>query len=143
MKELFVDTAGWMMLADASDPQHTAARTARDAWLKSGGLLVSSDYVLDETLTLLRVRLGLAAAEAWWNQVEGSGRLIWEWIDTLRAEKARRWFFRWRDKAFSFTDCTSFVLMRERRIKAALTSDRHFSQAGFTVSPPGSRPKRR
>lgn len=142
MKELFVDTAGWMMLADSNDPQHEAARAERDTWLEAGGVLVSSDFVMDETLTLLRVRLGLGAAEAWWNQVEGSRRLLWEWIDGLRAEKARRWFFRWRDKSFSFTDCTSFVLMKERRIKSALTSDRHFALAGFRTLPAAGRRSR-
>ncbi len=135
MRELFVDTAGWMMLADANDPLHAAARALRDDWLKAGGVFVSSDFVMDETLTLLRTRLGIDAAEAWWSQVEGSGRLLWEWVDTLRAEKARRWFFRWRDKSFSFTDCTSFAVMKERRLRVALTSDRHFIQAGFEIVP--------
>ena len=135
MKALFVDTAGWIMLADESEPQHEAARSFRDEWLARSGALVSSNYVMDETLTLLRVRLGLDAAERWWDQVEGSPRVYWEWIDPARAEKARHWFFRWRDKDFSFTDCTSFVIMRERRIKNALTNDHHFVQAGFQVSP--------
>lgn len=54
-----------------------------------------------ETLTLMRIRLGLDAAEGW------------------------------RDKDFSFTDRSSFVVMKERRIRAALTNDRHFVQAGF------------
>jgi predicted nucleic acid-binding protein len=35
-------------------------------------------------------------------------------------------------KKWSFTDCTSFVTMRELRIADAFTSDRHFLQAGFT-----------
>lgn len=135
MKPLFVDTAGWMMLADASDPAHAVARDARDAWLEDGGVLLSTDYVMDETLTLLRVRLGLSAAQRWWNQVDGSPRLLWDGIDTARAEKARQWFFRWKDKSFSFTDCTSFVVMREHRIKVALTCDDHFTQAGFQVLP--------
>jgi len=135
VKSLFVDTVGWMMLADAGDSLHDGARKCRDEWLAGGGALVSSDYVMDETLTLIRMRLGLDAAERWWGQVEGSPRVHWEWIDASRAEKARHWFFRWRDKDFSFTDCSSFVVMKERRIKAALTNDRHFSQAGFQVRP--------
>jgi len=135
----FVDTGGWMALADAADPAHEPARRARDEWLRAGGRFVSTDFVLDETLTLLRMRLGIDAAEAWWNQVEHSTRLVWEWIDQERAERSRRWFFRWRDKHFSFTDCTSFVVMRERRIRTALTTDRHFEQAGFQVIP-GRRP---
>lgn len=135
MKALFVDTAGWTMLADERDPQHRTARSFRDDWLASAGMLVSSDFVMDETLTLIRVRLGLDAAERWWDQVEGSPRVRWEWIDPARAEKARHWFFRWRDKDFSFTDCSSFVVMKERRIRAALTNDRHFVQAGFETYP--------
>jgi predicted nucleic acid-binding protein len=131
----FVDTAGWMTLADGADPNHARAARFRDEWLEGGGTFVSTDFVMDETLTLLRLRLGLDAAERWWAQVEASSRIAWEWIDPERAEKARRWFFRWRDKAFSFTDCTSFVVMRERRIRTALTSDKHFALAGFVIAP--------
>jgi uncharacterized protein len=134
-KLLFVDTAGWMALSDGADPDHERTCAARDQWLEGGGLLVSSDYVMDETLTLLRARLGLEAAERWWGQVEGSRRLRWEWVDPNRCERARAWVFRWSDKDFSFTDCTSFVLMRELRIKRALTLDRHFVQAGFEMLP--------
>jgi predicted nucleic acid-binding protein len=132
---LFVDTAGWMALVDAADPDHERAGAARDQWLGNGGLLATSDYVADETLTLLRVRMGLRVAELWWQQVEASSRLRWEWVDPGRAERARAWFFRWSDKDFSFTDCTSFVIMKELRIKRALTLDRHFSQAGFEPLP--------
>ncbi len=134
-RPVFVDTAGWMSLADAADPQHADAKAWRDSWLEAGGLLVSTDHVADETLTLIRFRLGIAAAERWWDQVEGSTRLAWEWIDPLRAEKARRWMFRWHDKDFSFTDCTSFVVMKEQRLRSALTGDRHFAQAGFEIVP--------
>lgn len=137
MKGVFVDTAGWMMLADAADPQHARARAFRDDWVERGGVLVSTDYVMDETLTLIRMRVGLAAAEAWWKQVEGSTRVSWEAIDASRAEKARAWLFRWTDKNFSFTDCTSFVVMREKRLRLALTSDAHFVQAGFERRPGG------
>ena len=96
---------------------------------------MTTDYVVDETLTLLRMRLGLPAAEAWWSQIEASSRVRWHWIDAARAEKARAVFFRHRDKEYSFTDCTSFVVMRELRLKDALTTDRHFRQAGFQLLP--------
>jgi len=135
MKRLFIDTAGWMMLADASDPRHRDAMMHRDAWLEQGAILVSTDYVMDETLTLIRVRMGIHAAERWWEQTEGSERLQWRWLEPEHAEKARGLFFRWRDKTFSFTDCTSFVVMRELRVKTALTSDRHFRRFGFEILP--------
>ena len=135
MKMLFVDTAGWLMLANEAEPLHKAAVRAVDSWLEVDGILVSTDYVLDETLTTIRARIGIDGAEKWWRQVECSRRLRWEWIEPMTVEKARSLFFRWRDKSFSFTDCTSFVVMRERRIKTALTSDAHFVQAGFEIVP--------
>ncbi len=135
MDLLFVDTAGWVMMVDGADRQHSRACRHRDGHLERGGVLVTSDYVVDETLTLLRMRLGLDVAESWWRMVSGSRRVRFEAVDAQRAERAREIFFGWRDKAFSFTDCTSFVLMRELRISSALTSDRHFSQAGFAVAP--------
>jgi len=55
-----------------------------------------------------------------------------------RADKARDVFFRHRDKSYSFTDCTSFVVMKELKLKQALTTDRHFRQMGFEVLPAAS-----
>jgi uncharacterized protein len=135
MKGLFVDTAGWMACVDAGNPSHGPACEARDTALEAGALMVTTDYVMDETLTLIRIRLGLPAAKAWWEQVEGSSRVRWEWVGMERAEKARKAFFRFRDKSYSFTDCTSFVVMQELRLKEALTTDRHFRQMGFRVLP--------
>jgi uncharacterized protein len=135
VRALFVDTAGWMACADAADPAHAQCRAARDGALEAGQALVTTDFVVDETLTLLRVRLGLRAAETWWQQIDGSSRLRWERIDSDRFEKARQLFFRYGDKDYSFTDCTSFVIMREARLTHALTTDGHFRQAGFHVLP--------
>lgn len=135
MNFLFVDTAGWVAAADATDPNHGAIGAARDLWFEDAGLLLTTDYVIDETLTLLRFRLGLAATKEWWHTVGGSRRVRYEQIDSARAERAREIFFRYRDKDFSFTDCTSFAVMRELRLRSALTTDRHFRQAGFEILP--------
>ena len=135
MKTLLVDTAGWMACADAADPAHEDACAARDSALDHGMILVTTDYVIDETLTLIRKRLGLRAAEKWWQQIEASSRLRWEWIGLQRAEQARVLFFHHRDWDFSFTDCASFVVMRELKIRQALTTDAHFRQMGFQMLP--------
>ena len=135
MRQMFVDTAGWVSMADKTDPLHIDCMGVRDQFLEQGGILVTSDYVMDETLTLIRMRINIEAAEKWWNQVSSSPRLRWEQVDPGRAEKARAWFFSWKDKAFSFTDCTSFIIMRELHISTALTADRHFLIAGFEILP--------
>lgn len=135
MTGLFVDTAGWMACADSADPAHRRACAARDRALEDGLPLVTTDFVTDEMLTLLRLRLGLPAAAAWWQQVDQSTRLRWERITVERFEVARHLFFKYRDKAFSFTDCTSFAVMQELRLTRALTTDRHFKQMGFQIAP--------
>jgi predicted nucleic acid-binding protein len=135
MKALFVDTAGWIACADSADPTHGRCCEARDSALEAGQTLVTTDFVVDETLTLVRLRLGLSAAKRWWEQVDRSSRLRWERIDSNRFERARQLFFQYRDKDFSFTDCTSFVVMREARLTHAITTDRHFRQVGFQVLP--------
>jgi predicted nucleic acid-binding protein len=135
MKAVFVDTSGWVACADGADPDHARCAAARDTALEAGHSLITSDFVVDETLTLIRLRLGLPAAEGWWKQVDRSPRLRWERVDSSRFEKARDMFFQYRDKDFSFTDCTSFVIMREVRLTHAITTDRHFRQAGFHMLP--------
>lgn len=135
MKSIFVDTAAWIAAADSADISGPSVRDARDQWLSEGGILVTTDYVVDETLTTIRFRLGLDAAEAWWRQLEGSTRLRIESVGETRRERARSLFFGYRDKDFSFTDCCSFVVMRELRIRRVMTLDHHFRQMGFEVVP--------
>ncbi len=135
MKPIYVDTAAWVSAADSADISGSLVRQTRDRWLSEGGILVTTDYVVDETLTTIRFRLGLDAAEAWWRQIEGSTRLRMESVGAARRERARSIFFRYRDQDFSFTDCCSFVVMRELRIRRVLTLDHHFRQMGFEVVP--------
>jgi predicted nucleic acid-binding protein len=135
MNNVFVDTGGWMACADSADPAHMSSCAARDAVLEAGHNLVTTDYIVDEMLTLIGFRLGLRAAGAWWRQIDGSSRLRWERIEADRFERARQLFFQYRDKDLSFTDCTSIALMRELKLTRALTTDRHFHQMGFQVLP--------
>lgn len=135
MKALFVDTGGWMACADRADPAHLPCCSARDTALEAGHTLITTDFIVDETLTLIRFRLGLEAADAWWQQIDRSARLRWERVESDRFERARQLFFQYRDKDLSFTDCTSVAIMRELRLTQVITTDRHFHQMGFDVLP--------
>jgi predicted nucleic acid-binding protein len=84
-------------------------------------VLVTTACVVDETLTLLRLRPGLHPAEPWWQQVDGSQRLRWERVDASRFECAVELCFRSRDKAFSFMDCTT---QPSRCFRSTATSSR-------------------
>jgi len=135
VRKLFVDTAGWVACADRNDRAHGKCVVSRDAELRAGAVLLTTDYVVDETLTLLRLRLGLAAAREWWGRISASRRVVMAEVDHGLREDALHWFFRYEDKEFSFTDCTSFALMKREKLREALTTDRHFEQAGFQMVP--------
>jgi uncharacterized protein len=116
MNAVFMDTGGWMARADRADradPAHASCRAARDGALEASQTLITTDFVIDETLTLIRFRLGLDAANAWGQQIDGSARLRWEPVENERFESARHLFFQHRDRNVSFTDCTSIAVMRE------------------------------
>jgi predicted nucleic acid-binding protein len=55
------------------------------------------------------------------------------WIQETLEEKGWELFKAHQDKTFSFTDCTSFVVMQALNINTAFTYDSHFEQAGFQI----------
>jgi len=134
---LFLDTWGWLVLADARDPAHAksvALRRARTA-------LVTTDYVLDETFTRLFAKADFAAAREFSQAILAageSGLLRIERITVERFDSAYRMRLRFRDKpSIPFTDLTSFVVMKELGLRDVLTADARFSQVqmGFRVLP--------
>jgi predicted nucleic acid-binding protein len=101
---------------------------------------VTSDYVVDETVTGLHVSAGAKVAVQFLDlldaQVAGETLTLFH-IDPLRQTKARQLFRKLAPQAprLSFTDCTSFVLMAELKVPVALTADRHFHRAGKNIRP--------
>ncbi len=99
--------------------------------------LVTSDFVIDEVLTLLKVRGNVEFAPSASEERFLSGELAEiEWVSRLDFEQAWEVFNKYRDKEWSFTDCVSFVMMRRLGIKKAFAFDEHFRQLGtVTVEP--------
>ncbi|MGQ0765885.1 MAG: type II toxin-antitoxin system VapC family toxin [Gemmatimonadota bacterium] len=133
-RRLFVDTSGWYALVDRRDAWHQAAREQVDAHIASGGRLVTTDYVVDESCTLTKARAGSPASLRLLDLLRQSEGVDWEWVTTERFARAETIFRRQHDQGYSFTDCTSFAIMREARLDRALTSDEHFQRAGFVAS---------
>jgi len=68
---IFVDTSAWIALADKSDQNHHRAQTNYEQQIKPHSIqLLTSDYVLDETLTLIRYHMGLIYARTFWQSVQ-------------------------------------------------------------------------
>lgn len=96
---------------------------------------MTTDYVLDETLTLLRSRRGLDAATVFLDKVKKSKSVRVFWIDEAMFEKTIDVFRRSDNRSWSFTDYGSFAMMKELSVTEAFTFDRHFEEAGLGAHP--------
>lgn len=96
---------------------------------------MTTDYVIDESCTLAKVRSGSKMAIRLLDLLQETGAVEVEWVGAERFDRAEGHFRKHHDQGFSFTDCTSFVVMRERRIHQVVTADDHFRIAGFRVLP--------
>jgi predicted nucleic acid-binding protein len=130
---IFVDTGAWYASVVPSDPNHTAATQ----WLRANQVpLLTTDFVLDETLTLLRARGHAARAVAFGQELFEKQRECIHYLLPDEIDAAWQTFCRFNDKQWSFTDCTSKVVMEKRGINTAFAFDRHFRQFGsVTVVP--------
>jgi predicted nucleic acid-binding protein len=130
-REVFADTSGVYALVDKNDASHATARDAVGKILRAGRRLVVTDYVIDESVTLAKARAGIMLAGRVLDLIERSQGIRIEWIGPDRFAATRAFFRKHADHAYSFTDCSSFVVMRELRLDQALTTDRHFVEAGM------------
>lgn len=132
MKRVFVDTGAWYALVDARDPDHSAVASCL---AQHRGRLATSNFVFDETVTLLRSRLGHRVARTFGETLLAGGIAVI--VRVTPADEVRAWeiFARYRDKGFSFTDCTSFALMKRMRIATAVALDDDFRAYGIACLP--------
>lgn len=138
---LFVDTWGWLSLADPCEPLHGSVAQFFREESRVPKAVVTSDYVLDELITrLFRRRPFPGAAEF----VEGillsvaRGHYILAPVNELRFARALHLRRKFSDKPrISFTDLTSMAIMQELRVLDVLTADENFLQAGmgFRIHP--------
>jgi predicted nucleic acid-binding protein len=131
---ILVDTGAWFARFIPSDPDHAAAI----AWLADNDEpLITTDYVIDETLTLMRARgQRRRAVEAGVLFFAGELAEI-HYLTAVEIAAAWEVFRGFADKDWSFTDCTSKVVLEALGITTAFSFDQHFRQFGtVTVVPP-------
>lgn len=96
--------------------------------------LYTSNYVIEETLTLLRYHCGHSVAVTFRKMLETKFvRVLW--VTEVLEKAAWNIFEKRSDERYSFTDCTSFALMDAEAIRNAFAFDEHFSQQGYNVVP--------
>ena len=132
---MFIDTSAWCALTDRSDQNHDKAARFWRRLREAGTRLYTSDHVMDETITLFRKRIGHAHAVRFGQTIQNSRVVDILWMDEDIWRESWLVFSKYEDKDFSFTDCTSFVLMKRLGLTKVFAFDLHFTQAGFQLVP--------
>ena len=130
---VFVDTGAWFAYFVRRDPDHPAAVE----WMRRNRQpLVTTDFVFDELVTLLALRESRRVAAA-------AGDLLWtqqvaDLEQVVQGDLTEAWdvFRRFQDKEWSFTDCTSKVVIGRLGITEAFAFDHHFEQFGTVTRVP-------
>ncbi|MCY7331594.1 MAG: PIN domain-containing protein [Pseudanabaena sp. CAN_BIN31] len=124
---IFVDTSAWFGCVVPSDDNYLSA----SRWFSENNEpLLTTDYVVDETLTLLRARGETVRAENLGEAFFSDSLCTIYFLTELDIRETWQVFQRFSDKEWSFTDCSSKVVMSKLRIDRAFAFDRHFNQFG-------------
>ena len=132
---LFGDSSAWLAFFDRRQPEHDSLRRTVNALSRQSLTIYVTDYVIDETLTLILARVGHLTAVACGEWLLSSPIVKVVRIEPSQWDQAWALFKRYDDKAFSFTDCTSFVVMQQHKLVNAFAFDHHFEQMGFRMWP--------
>ena len=125
---MLLDTSGLMCIHNRSEPAHAEAvrlLNAAPRWL-------THSYVLAEFVALTTARRMMrAAALGFLAEIQRSERADVVYVDQAMHEAAFHLLEQRVDKNWSLCDAVSFVLLEQRQMREALTTDHHFEQAGF------------
>ncbi|HZT60857.1 MAG TPA: PIN domain-containing protein [Pyrinomonadaceae bacterium] len=130
-RAVFVDSAAWIALLHSGDSMHARAVEVYRRSVAEGRKLLTSSLVLVEVASAFASPAHRHLALELAGRYRGTevGELVW--VDEDLCDRGWKLYGERSDKGWSLVDCVSFILMRERGIAEALTSDHHFEQAGF------------
>jgi predicted nucleic acid-binding protein len=131
VNRVFLDTSGLIAVTNVDDQWHSQAELVWGELVKTGTLFLTTSLILIEIADgLSRIRHRSLAIDLC-DRLRNSSQV--EIVRASEVIEAQAWdlFRQSRDKEWGMTDCTSFVVMRDRNIHQAFTNDRHFEQAGF------------
>ena len=130
--KLFVDTWGWLVLADRKDALHDRAVGCYEEYSRGSRRILTSNFVLDETFTLLFRRRPFNEAQRFASGLLESVFIGIEIVTEPRFQRAFDLRKKFADKpTISFTDLTTMAIMTELHLTHVLTSDAHFTQVGL------------
>lgn len=132
--KLFIDTSAFVALTDKSDYYYEVA-TLFITSLAHPVKLITSDFVLDETITRINTSIGPTLAYTFAESIIESKIHEIVYVDYNILIEALKLLRKYSDKKLSFTDITSFVIMNRLNLTDVFCFDEDFQKAGFHILP--------
>lgn len=138
MSTVFADTGAWIALLSRDDRHHAPTVNRYRELLEQGDRLLTNNYVVAETATHLRYRLGVTAALSFRTMLQeavATGRVRVAWVDERAEEHGWQILQQYASISLSLTDAVSAAMARAGRITEVFGCDHDFEALGFTVLP--------
>jgi predicted nucleic acid-binding protein len=135
--DLFIDTSGWVYFLDSRDPLHSLVVSFVKQAVKKRRRLVTTNYIITELVALLSSRFHLPRQQVIKaiNLIKKDASVEIVYIERAMDDEAWTLLEQRLDKEWSLVDASSFIVMKRFGMIEALTTDHHFTQAGFSRVP--------
>ena len=132
-EKIFVDTSAWVGLFGKNDKYHLKAVKIFKSIQKTSGVLYTSDYVIDETVTTIRMNSNHAQSIFAMDAILNSRMTAIIHVSPDYFSKSTQLYKKYEEQRFSFTDISSFVICQHLHISNVFSFDAHFRIAGFNL----------
>jgi predicted nucleic acid-binding protein len=131
--KLFLDTSAFLALEDRNDGHHRRAVALFEQIRKQRPILVTSNLILAETISLIGSRLYPRKAVEFGRRLHASRVVHLVYLTPEVETLALRTYEKFDDPRISFVDCASFELIKLLRLDKAFAFDEDFARAGFEL----------
>jgi predicted nucleic acid-binding protein len=125
-RRILVDSGALLAMADPRDPHAAAAKDFLEE--TRSAFYVVPDTVFSEAMTLIKGRLGAAAAVSVGSRLQESTLFRLRYLEPADHLATWRIFSRYTDKGWSYVDCSVLALAQREDIGEVFAFDRHFDQ---------------
>ena len=132
---VFLDTSALLAILNAGDRFHQPAKQVWEEVLSTETTLITSNYILLETIALLQHRFGMEAVRLFENEI--SVIIDVAWVDEATHRQGMSALLAANRRQLTLVDCTSFEIIRQGGVDKVFTFDPHFHEQGFDIIPAG------
>jgi predicted nucleic acid-binding protein len=135
---IFVNTSGWLALYNPNDPNHGAAKALWEELRGQSVRFVSTDYVMDQVYTVIKVFGSLHTVQAIHTLVNTSALMRLFMTDSVIFDRAWKLFVEDEHPQWTFTDCVNYAVIQYLGVSEVFTFDPNFAASDITALPGGS-----